>query len=280
MNYQKIYNSIIDHRKNSPIFNGYFEKHHIIPKSCGGQDDKNNLISLTAKEHFICHHLLIKIYPIGTPEYNNMLYAYRAMVYLKSKGQHRITARIYEINRKAFSKIIRKFFQNSIWVHNPITGKRNRIQKGSDIPEGYYLGWKNQYDSSYLPKLIHPIKPLSEEAKAKRKVKLQKNWENVHEKMAEGRRKSKLWNEYSQNPEYKERKRISSLQAVKNGKINNPDAIKKIRNSKYHLDKAKKISINGEVFNSLNSATKTSPYCMATLKKYALDDIHKNIFFC
>jgi NUMOD3 motif len=39
----------------------YTEKHHIIPKSLTGTNDKHNLVSLTAREHFICHWLLTKM---------------------------------------------------------------------------------------------------------------------------------------------------------------------------------------------------------------------------
>lgn len=38
----------------------YTEKHHIIPKSLGGRYTKANLVRLTPKEHYICHHLLTK----------------------------------------------------------------------------------------------------------------------------------------------------------------------------------------------------------------------------
>jgi len=38
----------------------YVENHHIIPKSLGGGNDKSNLVFLTAKEHYICHLLLIR----------------------------------------------------------------------------------------------------------------------------------------------------------------------------------------------------------------------------
>ena len=58
--YTKTYYKIIEHAK-LRIINGYTEKHHIIPKSIGGSDDKSNLVSLTAKEHFICHRLLPKM---------------------------------------------------------------------------------------------------------------------------------------------------------------------------------------------------------------------------
>jgi hypothetical protein len=39
---------------------GYTEKHHVIPK-CFGGNEGNNLVQLTAREHFICHLLLVKM---------------------------------------------------------------------------------------------------------------------------------------------------------------------------------------------------------------------------
>lgn len=36
----------------------YFERHHIIPRSCGGGDDENNLIKLTYSDHYRAHMLL------------------------------------------------------------------------------------------------------------------------------------------------------------------------------------------------------------------------------
>lgn len=58
--YYNWYYSII-HRAQDRIIDGYVEKHHIIPKSIGGTDDKSNLVILTAREHFICHLLLTKM---------------------------------------------------------------------------------------------------------------------------------------------------------------------------------------------------------------------------
>ena len=62
MNYQKIYNQIIEKAKNR-ILEGYKEKHHVIPKCLGGNNNKENLVELTAREHFLCHILLCEIYP-------------------------------------------------------------------------------------------------------------------------------------------------------------------------------------------------------------------------
>ena len=59
--YKKWYTSIVSNAKLRTI-NGYKERHHIIPVSLGGSDNKENLVDLTAREHFICHWLLVKIY--------------------------------------------------------------------------------------------------------------------------------------------------------------------------------------------------------------------------
>ena len=43
MNYQKVYNQIIERAKTRQL-KGYTEKHHIIPKCLGGNNDKENLV--------------------------------------------------------------------------------------------------------------------------------------------------------------------------------------------------------------------------------------------
>lgn len=66
MDYNKIYNNLIDKaraRNRSKNDNTYYEKHHILPKSLGGSNKKDNLCFLTLKEHFFAHLLLVKIYP-------------------------------------------------------------------------------------------------------------------------------------------------------------------------------------------------------------------------
>lgn len=58
--YTIVYNNIISRAK-ARVLAGYSEKHHIIPKCLGGKDTKENLVRLTAREHFICHRLLVKM---------------------------------------------------------------------------------------------------------------------------------------------------------------------------------------------------------------------------
>lgn len=61
MEYQRHYDSLIDKAKNR-VLKRYSETHHIIPKCLGGDDSKDNLVDLTAREHFVAHLLLAKIH--------------------------------------------------------------------------------------------------------------------------------------------------------------------------------------------------------------------------
>lgn len=54
--YTQCYYNIVNRAKAREQL-GYVEKHHIIPKSLGGKDTADNLVKLTAREHFICHWL-------------------------------------------------------------------------------------------------------------------------------------------------------------------------------------------------------------------------------
>lgn len=65
MNYLKNYNKLCVSRRlmNRKKGDGvYYESHHIKPKWLGGGDDRNNLVLLTAREHYIAHYLLFKHY--------------------------------------------------------------------------------------------------------------------------------------------------------------------------------------------------------------------------
>ena len=63
MNYQKIYDNLIEKVmiRGCPV--GYYESHHIIPRCCGGSNDPENLVNLTPEEHYVAHQLLAKASP-------------------------------------------------------------------------------------------------------------------------------------------------------------------------------------------------------------------------
>jgi hypothetical protein len=80
----------------------YTENHHIIPRSLGGNDDKNNLAKLTGREHFICHILLTKM--TSGKDRSKMV---RAVIMMKSHNKKQIryfNSRLYETCRKEYSK--------------------------------------------------------------------------------------------------------------------------------------------------------------------------------
>jgi hypothetical protein len=93
MNYQKIYNDLVERGKTRTLA-GYKERHHIVPKCMGGNDSKSNLVYLTAREHFIAHWLLVEIYPENT----KLQYAFWQMCNSNNPYQNRYTpsSRIYE----------------------------------------------------------------------------------------------------------------------------------------------------------------------------------------
>lgn len=57
---------------------GYVEKHHVVPKSLGGSNDKANIVRLTAREHFIAHALLSRI--TAGQDRQKMLWALASMI--------------------------------------------------------------------------------------------------------------------------------------------------------------------------------------------------------
>lgn len=103
--YSKWYRGLIETRRNREL-NGYVENHHIIPRSLGGTDDLENLISLTPKEHFIAHLLLAKMF--GGAEQHKMHFAFGMMLADNTaRGKrYKPTARFYEIARKLVGEAV------------------------------------------------------------------------------------------------------------------------------------------------------------------------------
>jgi len=99
MNYKKVYDDLVESRK----FRGVIKrkgdglnKHHILPKCLGGNDNKDNLVLLTFKEHIIAHHLLTFIYP----DSNELLYAYLRMIQSSHSDRKENTYKLDENGNK------------------------------------------------------------------------------------------------------------------------------------------------------------------------------------
>lgn len=125
----------------------YYEKHHIVPTCLGGANSQENLVLLTAKEHFVAHKLLNKIYP----ENRKLINAVWMMSVCKKGGlrDYRVSAREYEILK----------IEHSLNVSEAHTG---RVQS-EEAKRKFSLKTKGRV--SYKKGV--PGKPHSEESKIK-----------------------------------------------------------------------------------------------------------------
>lgn len=133
MNYRKIYLQIIYRAKYRPIPKTYYEMHHILPRSLGGKDDKMNLVPLTAREHFICHWLLVKMYNKGSKERHKMLYAFWRMQSSPDPDNPRY------INSMAYEKLRIEFAD--------LVSKRNRVSQHGIRNSQYGKKWYTNYET-------------------------------------------------------------------------------------------------------------------------------------
>ena len=106
MNYQKLYDRIIENRQQNPINEGYTENHHILPESLGGQNNPDNMVRLSAREHFICHYLLAKIYKKETFEWYKMNHAFLMMKSESMSQKRYFNSRLYEALKGNFSTVM------------------------------------------------------------------------------------------------------------------------------------------------------------------------------
>lgn len=120
--YEKWY-QLITSRGQTRKLDAYTEKHHILPESLGGLDTPENLTILTAREHFICHWLLTKIYKDDEAHWK-MLNAIRIMR-AENKNQQRyktkITSRVYSNLKEEYSRLQSVRIQGK---NNPMFGKK------------------------------------------------------------------------------------------------------------------------------------------------------------
>ena len=86
--YHKWYDQLIDRARNRTI-EGYVERHHIVPRSLGGTNEKSNLVALTAREHLIAHMLLPRFVENKAPMWNAV------WMMMNTQGR-KLTGRLYE----------------------------------------------------------------------------------------------------------------------------------------------------------------------------------------
>ena len=101
MNYLKVYNALIEKRKSVPPKED-FERHHIKPKSLFPElaKDKNNLVKLTYREHYLAHHLLYRYFKSIGDKNASLKMACAWMRMCKNKDGLRVSINDFEKAKK------------------------------------------------------------------------------------------------------------------------------------------------------------------------------------
>lgn len=149
MNYQKIYESLIENARHRTL-NGYAERHHVIPKCIGGSDDKDNLVNLTPEEHYVAHQLLVKIYPTN----KKLIHAAVMMI------PNRPSNKMYGWLRRKLAKTISEnqtglgnSQYGTTWIFHEMFGSKKIDKKNlvAYIDQGWYKGRIIKYQKSKNP---------------------------------------------------------------------------------------------------------------------------------
>lgn len=137
--YTKIYYNIVNRAK-SRIKPEFAEQHHIIPKSLGGSNSKNNLVFLTPREHFICHLLLPKM-TISEKHRQQMIHAAVMM-----SGKKLYNSRCYDSYRIEFQK--QMSIRNS-GERNPMFGVSRRGKENPNFGKRWSEEMKQKASSRH-----------------------------------------------------------------------------------------------------------------------------------
>ena len=187
MNYQRIHDAIIERARNRKL-EDYKERHHIIPRCMGGTNTPDNLVDLTAREHFIIHKLLCEIYTTET----KLHYALWRMMNSQSKKHIRnynISSREYNIRKEIHKEYIKQLgLSNKGKKHSletilkrttSLRGKKHSAKtiekykkrpqsiKGVSKPDPWNIGKKHSIETKEKMSLAQKGKKLSEETKLK-----------------------------------------------------------------------------------------------------------------
>lgn len=248
MNYKIIHDQIIERVKDR-IVEGYTEKHHIIPICMDGLDNKDNLVELTAREHFIVHKLLCEIYP----ENHKLRYALWMMCIAKNEFQERN----YLVSSREYERLKKYLTESGAFISNGMLGKnhsdesKEKISK-SRIKSGVAKGKNNpfygkKHDADTIQKIVDSnVGRVGSENQKKiiSNILSGTNW--YHKKDGSQLRTTK------DDPQIKNEGWILGRY---NGKVISKKANDAKKDMPKHKTNNKRCSIEGNVFDSAKSAS-------------------------
>lgn len=127
--YTKWYYAIIQNANQRVGNTDYIEKHHIIPRSLGGNNNTENLVKLTAREHFVCHLLLTKM--VSGPFKHKMLSAVTRFQQSRSYQERSFTSWEYQQIRECAIKA-RTGQRHTLETKQKIKDKHHDVSGGNN----------------------------------------------------------------------------------------------------------------------------------------------------
>lgn len=141
LTYKGFINNIIQTRGRFACGNEYHERHHILPKCMGGNNEKSNLIDLYAREHFIAHKLLA----LENPDNDKLVHAWWMMGVVNDNQQrYEQTPEEYEEARKAYIDTI-SGKNNPMWGKVGVMNGKNHTEESKNKMREQKLGEKNSF---------------------------------------------------------------------------------------------------------------------------------------
>jgi hypothetical protein len=182
LNYKKIYDALVEKARlrglDKSQHEGYFEIHHIVPRSVGGSNDTSNLVMFTGREHYIAHMLLWKANP------GNRSLMRAAKIMSSRVGKHsrhyrikgKISSKVYEKLRSEYSEAVKA---QCAGEGNPFYGKthgEDTVEKMVSAKRRYFrkkslLEWEKNNDK-YMQQYVYELKPTPYVAKVRQDYKL------------------------------------------------------------------------------------------------------------
>lgn len=152
----------------------YIEKHHILPKSLGGTNDKDNIVKLTAREHFIAHLLLVRMSPNSNAR-EKMLHAawfFKANIFNSGLS---ITSHSHEFLRKQRASALKGKKQSPEVITkraNALRGKKRTVEQKENMSQiqkeiALRLFSDIDYASNFSEKVKAGLSNMTSEAKDK-----------------------------------------------------------------------------------------------------------------
>ena len=239
-----------------PLQSGtYYEKHHVLPKCMGGGNEKENLVMLTAREHFLSHWLLTRI----NPKNKGLAWAFWCMCNVRHKNQvrHIPTSRVYSEAKELL---------RSLPINEETRRKMSEASKGRIPNEAARIkmsSWVRREETKQRIRDANIGKTHSDETRKKMSDSQKNQSEEIKQKIRDGNKTrviSETTRQKLKNRGVSEATKLKISEAMK-GMVRSEDTRNKISEAKKNQSEEtrKKIAIaNTGRTHSLESRTKMS----------------------